>query len=98
MASRCRALGRVVGISDSRAYCLFASIGYGVALGVPLELLGPDVSVGFRFFVEMTVPAEANDLGSIYAYLFLDLSDFEFDHDQRVPSWDEIMAKQEPKS
>jgi hypothetical protein len=95
MASRHRTLGRVVGIAGGRAYCVFALIGYGVAVGIPLELLEGHAAVGFHFFVEMASPSEVDEWGSVHTYLSLDLSGFGLDHDQRVPSWDETIN---PKS
>jgi hypothetical protein len=91
MANKYRTIGRVVAIEDGRAYCVFALIGYGIAVGIPLELLEGHAAVGFHFFVEMASPSEVDEWGSVHTYLSLDLSGFELNHAQRVPSWAEIL-------
>lgn len=53
---RYRTMGRVVAISDGRAYCVFPIAGYDVAWAVPVEKLGERVAIDYRFYCTIELP------------------------------------------
>jgi hypothetical protein len=80
-------MGRIIAIEDDLAYCVFPGWGRRTAIGIPIEIFGGKIDIDLRFFVQMRMLGPG---GSAYHHEDFQFSDWELNHDQSIPTWEEL--------